>query len=68
MNYYRLTIKKYPDYEALITGPTEMAELMQQDPQVESIKQISRSTFYRIRRRDAQAFWQGIEDSMAVDQ
>jgi len=37
--------------------PQELAVAMANIPEIDSVKQISKSTYYRIQRKDAQAFW-----------
>jgi hypothetical protein len=44
--------------------PEQAAEFFSQQPEVATIKEISRSTFYRIQREDARRFWaQVFEDA-----
>ena len=57
MNYYRIGFKDFPNHEVLDRMPEELAVAMANIPEIESVKQISKSTFYRIQRKDAQAFW-----------
>jgi hypothetical protein len=61
MKYYRYTLKAFPTLESLDRMPQELGDHLAQHPDVVSIKQISRSTYYRIKRQDAQAFWNNIE-------
>jgi hypothetical protein len=64
LNYYRISFKDFPNQEVLDRMPEEMAVLMSRQPAVESMKKISKSTFYRIQREDAKAFWSGLEPAL----
>jgi hypothetical protein len=61
MNYYRYTLKAFPTLESLDRMPQELGDFLAQQSEVLAIKQISRSTYYRIKRQDAQAFWNNFE-------
>ena len=62
--YYRYSLKKFPDYESLAKMSEEAADFLSQQSEVEYIRKISKSTFYRIQRQDAQAFWNNIGNKL----
>lgn len=64
MNYYRISFKDFPDHEILDRMPQEMAQIMSNQLGIDSVKLISRSTYYRIKRKDAQAFWNNLEHTL----
>jgi hypothetical protein len=67
MNYYRISFKNFPNNEILDRMPQELAVAMSNMSEIESVKQISKSTFYRIQRKDAQAFWNNLEHKLFAD-
>ena len=67
MKYYRMQLSQYPDYETLILGPPELAQILQANPAVSQVRECSRSTFYRLRREDARRFWSGLEQHVFED-
>ena len=68
MNYYRISFKNFPNQEILDRMPQELAEALKANmSEIESVKQISKSTYYRIQRKDAQAFWNNLEDKLFAD-
>ena len=61
MKYYRFRLTQQPEHQALVRGPEEMGPILHADPGIQDLCEISRSTYYRLARKDAQAFWDYVE-------
>lgn len=68
MKYYKITLTKLPDREHLIQAPVDMSEIYREMPAVSSWQEISRSTFYRTRRRWSQEFWHHFDQAVWGEQ
>ena len=67
MNYYTFDLAstgKYGPLSAMQKAPIDILDILTEMPEVSNIKQISKSTYYRIRRQDAQAFWNNLEHKL----
>ena len=61
MKYYRFSLVQHPQYETLVSGPEGLSQILQARPDITNLREISRSTYYRLQRKDAQAFWDHVE-------
>lgn len=62
--YWVVRTYQSPENWAIFQGPKELGEMLVKDPAVHSVCQISRSTSYRMRRKDNEAFWDAMEDAL----
>lgn len=72
MNYYRfdITTKSGEQLEVLQKAPVDITDALHTvfgNHNIANFRQISKSTFYRVQREDAKAFWDNLEKKMFED-
>jgi hypothetical protein len=65
MKYYSYDYdsnSKYGTLDMVLKAPVDVLDILCKMPGHSNVKEISKSTYYRWKRQDAQAFWNNLEN------